>query len=431
MTAKALKVVGKTRGALMLDRLKRLFTVSDRNGRVQQQLDKLRDRLPVPVFWMFGKTQSGKTSVIKYLTGADRAEIGKGFQPCTRFSSQYQFPTPEAPLATFLDTRGLDEPGYDPAEDLARFNDEAHVVVVVVKVLDHAQENVLKHLTTLRQAQRRRPVVLVLTCLHEAYPQQQHPLPYPFDNDGQASAGDPTPPVSEDLLRSAAEQRRRFEKVVDRVALVDLTPPEEGFNNPEYGGHRLRQELLEVLPAAVGQTLRTLDEATHELQDMYARESLPHILGYSTLAASAGAVPIPVLDLVLLSGIQSRMIYHLAKLYGQPMDGKRFLEIGGGMGLGALTRQATRMTVVELLKLIPFVGSVMGAVAGAALAWASTYALGKAFCYYYRRVHQGHVPQTEDLKRYYKEQLAQAEQLWKGTFGPNAKPAAETPPTGA
>ena len=414
----------------MLDRLKRLFTVSDRSGRIQKQLDHLRERLPVPVFWMFGKTQSGKTSVIKYLTGADRAEIGKGFQPCTRFSSLYQFPTPEAPLATFLDTRGLDEPGYDPAEDLARFNHEAHVVVVVVKVLDHAQENVIKHLRTLRQAQPRRPVVLVLTCLHEAYPQQQHPQPYPFDQDGQQTET-PTPPVSEDLLRSAAEQHRRFDKLADRVALVDLTPPEEGFNDPEYGGPRLRQELLEVLPAAVGQTLRTLDEATHELQDMYARESLPHILGYSSLAASAGAVPIPVLDLVLLSGIQSRMIYHLAKLYGQPMDGKRFLEIAGGMGLGALARQAGRMTVVELLKLIPFVGSVMGAMAGAALAYASTFALGKAFCYYYRRVHQGHVPQTEDLKHYYKEQLEQAEAMWKTTFGAKAKPATENPVVGA
>ena len=280
----------------MLDRLKHLFTVSDRSGRVQHQLDQLRDRLPVPVFWMFGKTQSGKTSVIKYLTGADRAEIGKGFQPCTRFSSLYQFPTPEAPLAMFLDMRGLDEPGYDPAEDLARFNNEAHVVVVVVKVLDHAQENVLKHLTTLRNAQRRRPVVLVLTCLHEAYPQQQHPLPYPFDNAGQCRPAQTTPPVSEDLLRSAAEQRRRFEKVVDRVALVDLTPPEEGFNDPEYGGHRLRQELLEVLPAAVGQTLRTLDEATHELQDMYAREPaahprLQHAGGIGGGGADSGAGP--------------------------------------------------------------------------------------------------------------------------------------------
>jgi uncharacterized protein (DUF697 family) len=418
------------RGGAMLKRLKGLFTVSDRSGRIQHQLEQLRSRLPVPVFWLFGKTQSGKTTLIKYLTGADRAEIGKGFQPCTRFSSLYHFPTPEAPLATFLDTRGLDEPGYDPAEDLARFNNEAHVLVVTVKVMDHAQENVLKHLRTLKQAQPRRPVVLVLTCLHEAYPQQQHPQPYPFES-GDWPPPATTPPVSEDLLRSAAEQRRRFESLADRVALVDITPPEEGFNDPEYGGHRLRQELLEVLPAAVGQTLRSLDEATHELQDLYARESLPHILGYSTLAASAGAVPIPVLDLVLLSGIQSRMIYHLAKLYGQPMDGKRFLEIAGGMGLGALARQATRMTVVELLKLIPFIGSVMGAVAGAAVAWASTYALGKAFCYYYRRVHQGHVPQTEDLKRYYKDQLSQAEQLWKSTFGPKAKPAAEGPAAGA
>src|SRR5471032_2631921 len=147
----------------MFDRLKGWFSHSGRETAIKEQLDRARERLPVPVFWLFGKTQSGKTSVVKYLTGADRAEIGKGFRPCTRFSSLYQFPTPEAPLATFLDTRGLDEPGYDPAEDLARFNNEAHVVVVVVKVLDHAQENVLKHLTTLRQAQRRRPVVLVLT----------------------------------------------------------------------------------------------------------------------------------------------------------------------------------------------------------------------------------------------------------------------------
>jgi len=62
----------------------------------------------VPVFWLYGKTQSGKTSLIKFLTGADEAEIGEGFRPCTRYSRQYQFPTPDAPLLTFLDTRGVE-----------------------------------------------------------------------------------------------------------------------------------------------------------------------------------------------------------------------------------------------------------------------------------------------------------------------------------
>src|SRR4051794_18507234 len=187
----------------MLERVKRLFSSARRDAHLQERLAELRQRVPVPVFWLFGKTQSGKTSLIKYLTGADEAEIGHGFQPCTRYSREYRFPTPEAPLLTFLDTRGLDEPGYDPVEDLARFQDAAHLVLVTVKALDHAQENVLRHLRTIRQAEPARPVVLVLTCLHEGYPQQQHPQPYPF-NDGLATAA-----ALEPLLRSLTEQQRR------------------------------------------------------------------------------------------------------------------------------------------------------------------------------------------------------------------------------
>jgi uncharacterized protein (DUF697 family) len=391
----------------MFDRVKRLFSSAGREAALRDHLERLRDKLPVPVFWLYGKTQSGKTTLIKYLTGADEAEIGRGFRPCTRFSREYPFPTDEAPLLRFLDTRGLDEPGYDPAEDLARFNDQAHVVVVTVKALDHAQENVLKNLRVLRKAQPGRPVVLVLTCLHEAYPQQQHPLPYPFGDNGQLLPTDK--PVSEELLRSLDEQRRRFEGLVDRTAAVDLTPPEEGYAEPNYGGERLRQTLVEVLPGALRQTLLSLDEEMRDLQDLYSRHALPHILGYSSLAASAGAIPIPLLDLFILPGIQSHLIYDLARFYGQPLDGRRFAEIAGTLGLGMLARQATR----EMVKFIPFVGSV----AAGALAGASTFALGKAFCYYYRAVHQGHVPKPDDLRRYYKEQLALAQQSWTKLHG--------------
>src|SRR5262245_55974354 len=123
----------------MFERLKRFFSWRRHEEDIKARLSSLRGQLPVPVFWLFGKTQSGKTTVVKYLTGADRAEIGTGYKPCTRFSQRYQFPTEEAPLLSFLDTRGLDEPGYDPGEDLAHFNDEAHVVLVTVKLLDHAQ----------------------------------------------------------------------------------------------------------------------------------------------------------------------------------------------------------------------------------------------------------------------------------------------------
>lgn len=391
----------------MLDRVKSLFSSSAREARLQEHLERLRARLPVPLFWLFGKTQSGKTSIIKYLTGAEGAEIGKGFQPCTRFSRLYHFPLREAPLLTFLDTRGLDEPGYDPAEDLAGFNEQAHVLLVTVKALDHAQENVLKHLRTIRAARQSRPVLLALTCLHEAYPQQQHPLPYPFTASEEATLNPPALP--DDLRRSLAEQRRRFEGMVDRVVAIDLTPAEEGFNDPDYGGALLRETLLEMLPAGYRQTMLSLGEASRELQDFYARQALPHIIAYSTLAASAGALPTPIVDLVLLSGIQSQMVNQLAQIYGQPLTANRFLEIASTLGLGMLLRQGSRM----LIKYIPYIGPVLGTVTSGALAGASTFALGKAFCFYYQAIHQGHVPQAEELRRYYREQLSRAEHVWK------------------
>src|SRR5262245_36599261 len=165
-----------SRRCAMLESFRRMFTPGqNRDEELHKQLEDLRSKTPVPVFWLFGKTQSGKTSIIKFLTGADDAEIGQGFRPCTRLSRQYQFPTAEAPLLTFLDTRGVDEPGYDPAEDLARFDALAHVMIVTAKVMDHALENVLTHLKEIRHRTGSRPVVLALTHLHEAYPQQQHP----------------------------------------------------------------------------------------------------------------------------------------------------------------------------------------------------------------------------------------------------------------
>ncbi len=386
----------------MLDKVRHWLS-DHRQAEFQERMLRLRQRTPVPVFWLFGKTQTGKTSIIKYLTGADEAEIGHGFKPCTRFSRQYEFPTAEAPLLTFLDTRGMDEPAYDPAEDLDQFNELAHVVVATVKALDHAQEHTLEHLRQIRKSQPSRAIVLVLTCLHEAYPQQQHPEPYPFGEETEESA------IPEELRRTLREQRRRFDGVVNRVVAVDLTRAEEGFTDPNYGGEQLKQVLLDVLPNAYRQTLLTLDDAMRDLKDLYARQALPRIVGYSSLAASAGAIPIPFLDLLILPAVQTRMIYHLAQFYGQPLTGRRFLELASTLGLGMLLRQASR----EAVKLIPYVGSVAGGV----LAGASTFALGKAFCYYYSAVHQGHVPKTEDLQQYYQEQLAKAEQSWTALRG--------------
>ena len=375
-------------------------------GTVERRIERLVKQTSIPVFWLFGKTQSGKTSIIKFLTGADDAEIGQGFKPCTRFAREYRFPAAETPLLIFLDTRGLEEPGYDAAEDLARFDAQAHVVIVTIRVLDFASERLLEQLQTIRRHRPSRPVVLAMTCLHEAYPQQQHVEPFPFRDGAQVDEA-LRDQVPENLLRGVDEQLRRFRGLFDHAAPIDFTPIAEGFRDSSYGGAHFKETLIEALPEAYRQTLLKLDEATRSLQNLMERRALPHIIAYSSLAATAGAVPIPWVDLLVLPGIQTQMVFHLAKLYGQPLSGPRFLELAGALGMGMLVRQGIR----EFAKLIPIVGSV----AGATLAGSATFALGKAFCYYYRAVYEGHVPNAEDLKRYYHEQLSQAKMLWSAS----------------
>src|SRR5262249_45542561 len=151
---------GRGGGVVMLGKgwqwVKRPFSPSISDEELKQHLDRWRHPAPTPGFWLFGQTQSGKSSIVKFSPGAEKAEIGKGFLPCTRFSSLFVFPSEQAPLMSFLDTRGLDEPGYDPTEDITRFDNEAHVVLVVVKALDHAQQNVLASLKRIREARTRR-----------------------------------------------------------------------------------------------------------------------------------------------------------------------------------------------------------------------------------------------------------------------------------
>ncbi|MBA4062383.1 MAG: hypothetical protein C0501_01505 [Isosphaera sp.] len=390
---------------------------SDRPPDLDATLRALRAKTPAPVFWLLGKTQSGKTSIIRFLTGANDAVIGAGFRPTTRTTRRFEFPTPDAPLLSFLDTRGLDEPGYDPAADLAALDPQAHVVVVTAKATDLAQGNVRAVLEPARRANPSRPVVLCVTTLHEATPRQPHPVPYPWGQESgvgsrQDPAGSsPTPdsglptPVPDDLRRSIDEHARAFAGLYDALVPIDLTRPEDGFPDPDYGGEQLKQTLLRVLPGAYRQTLLRLKEATDALKDVHLRHAEPVILGYSTTAATAGAVPVPFVDLLVIPGVQARMARHLAGLYGQPMTADRYKEIAAAVGVGLVSRQLAR----QATKFIPVVGSAVGA----AVAGASTYALGRALCYYFQAACEGHVPDAAALKAYFQEQYAAAETKWK------------------
>lgn len=354
------------------------------------RLAAARQSLPVPVIWLLGKPQSGKTSIVRALTGREDAAIGDGFRPCTRYSRLYDFPDETTPLLRFLDTRGLGEVDYQPDEDLQLFSEQAHLLMVVMNAMDHAQAPVLEALARIRRARPDWPLVVVQTTLHQGYPDPdfEHIRPHPFDRDPWPAS------VPGTLARSLIAQRRLVDSPGAHFVAVDFTQPEDGYAPPDYGVEALWLAIEEVLPPG----LKDLLTDAADLGGLYSRAAEPAILAHTLTAASLDLMPVPGVSVPLVLAVQSRLCHALATLYGQQLDARRWAEISSALGAGFLVRLGGR----QLVKLVPAYGSFVAALTTGA----TTYALGRVLCYYFGELRRGAAPDPAVLKRLYAEEFA-------------------------
>jgi len=86
----------------------------------------------------------------------------------------------------------------------------------------------------------------------------------------------------------------------------------------------------------------------------------------------AGLVPVPLLDIAAVSGIQLDMLKQLSSLYGVS-----YSESEGKVWLSALSGSILARVAANAVKLIPGIGSIIGGLSMSALSGASTYALGQ------------------------------------------------------
>jgi uncharacterized protein (DUF697 family)/predicted GTPase len=354
-----------------------------------------------PVIWLVGKVQSGKSSIVQAVTGASEAEVGSGFRPCTRTARVFDFPA-EAPIVRFLDTRGLGEVGYDPREDLSVSEEKAHLLLIVVRAMDHQQQAVIDAVTAVRRRHPDWPIVVAQTCLHDAYaPGQGHPLSYPFARAGAASPDVPIP-----LARSLAHQQRMFGAIAGTGPIlfvpIDFTRADDGFEPRLYGLEALLAAVVEAAPRSIGAMVSEMRASTRERA---ARRANPLILGHAAAAAAADAFPIA--GAVAVPGVQARLLHALAKQRGIAWDRRALTEFGGCLGVSILTRLAAGFGIRQLVKLVPVYGQTVGSAAAAATSFATTYALGKAaLVFLSRREHGEHDP--EAVARAYREALEKA-----------------------
>jgi uncharacterized protein (DUF697 family) len=369
-----------------------------------KQIEQLRETVPVPGIWLFGKTGSGKSSVVRYLTGAEEATIGEGYRPKTKASRRFDFPNSLEPLLTFLDTRGLAEVAYDPSEDIEQFSGSTQLMIVTVRVTDHALESILEPLRRIRKSAPDRQVLLVLTCLHEAVGNidlSDGVDPFTTLDDDQTELPKPIP---EQLQTLIAEKVRQFAGVHDAVIPIDLTRLEDGFVDPDFGGCRLKQAILDRLPHAYRQALLAIDELRIVGESTRQQKSRWQVLASSALAGTAGAVPVPWVDIPAVLAIQAHLAVKIAKIYDQELTAARWAILSSAVGFRIPLRFAAR----GALKFIPWLGMAVGA----ASAFAFTYALGMSWDWYFADLRKGNVPSPDQLKDVFAAELKRGHELW-------------------
>ena len=367
----------------------------------RKSLKNIREILPVPVIWILGKTQSGKTSIIQALTGHSRAEIGNGFQPCTKTSSMFSFPSEQTPIVHFLDTRGLGEIGYDPQEDMQLHLRGSHLLIVVVKVMDHGLEPLKNALKIICPKRPNWPVLVVQTNLHEGYPEKQteHIIPYPYENHEAIDS------IPQNLVRSLRFQQQELSEWTKEFVAVDLTHPNDGYIDSSYGLNALWQRIEILLPTSLQAMIQGTPSLHRALQDIHSHSAHQQIIAHSLLAGGVELLPIPLVSLPMVASIQAKMFQALASIYKQQVSWRSFVDFLSAVGLGMMLQIGGR----ELIKFIPIYGTIVSSLYTAA----ATYALGKTMCLYLHHQRLGSLPNVDELREIYESQFQEGRKILK------------------
>lgn len=377
------------------------FNVNE--ARVAEILATVRAELPTTEALLIGKPQTGKSSIVRSLTGVSKEIIGQGFRPHTQHTQRYAYPSDELPLLIFTDTVGLGDASQSSEEILAELTTEldregqgARILILTVKINDFATDSLKAIAQTLRKTYPTIPVLLAVTCLHELYPspQDDHPA---------------YPPSFEAVTRAFEAIQQDFAGIYDQALMLDFTLEEDEYDPALYGLEQLRDRLADLLPEAESRALEQLlneqTDATEQLGSLYRNVGRRYISAFSIMAATAAAVPLPFATMPVLTALQASMVGLLGKLYGQTLSPSQAGGVVSSIAGGFLAQAIGR----ELVKFIPVFGSVVAASWAAAYTWA----LGESACVYFGDLMGGKTPDPEKIQAVMRSAFDEAKERFK------------------
>jgi uncharacterized protein (DUF697 family) len=98
----------------------------------------------------------------------------------------------------------------------------------------------------------------------------------------------------------------------------------------------------------------------------------------SLWSGAAGLIPLPLVDVAAVGGVQLHMLRRLSEIYGVPFSENRGKSILASIA-GAMIPATTSTAASSLMKFLPGLGTAIGQLTMAAVSAPATWVLGKVF----------------------------------------------------
>jgi len=114
------------------------------------------------------------------------------------------------------------------------------------------------------------------------------------------------------------------------------------------------------------------DEAASKLVDRF-----------SLWSGAAGLVPIPLVDVAAVGGVQLQMLRRLSEIYGVPFSANQGKALIASLA-GSMIPVSSGIGAVSMIKSVPIVGTLVSVIAMPALSAGATYAIGMVFIQHFK-----------------------------------------------
>jgi uncharacterized protein (DUF697 family) len=190
---------------------------------------------------------------------------------------------------------------------------------------------------------------------------------------------------------------------------TETSPARLKINHAQYRLYQASEAAASVAPADTGNTIpaETMESAQAQIDDQSAAmvyrlaKARRRVDYYAALAGTVGVLPMPVLDMLTVGGLQLKLIHDLSRIYGTPFSGQRakaaIAALIGGVQTGLIIK--------SLFKYIPVYGYAVMAMPSAFAASALTYAIGRVFIHHFELGGTLLNFDADKLRSYFREQL--------------------------